>query len=684
MPGPSRRKSSFAHALLACGALIVAAAGAALSSPTTVQAAQPSTPGPSRTLPSAVPSSNTPAVDDGRVYGIAQVGDTMVVGGTFTSVNGRPRSGIAAFNRSTGALTSFAPKLNSYVNQVIPGLDSDTVYVAGNFTTVNGYNDAYVTELNLATGQQVSEFDPPVIGYSQVKDLILRGNRLYIAGTFTKVGGQTHHRLAALNATSGALDAAVDLQFNDHHNDSGTGVQGAVGVSDIDVTADGHTMVAIGNFKHVNGLLRDQVAVLDLTTTPVRVSPDWATAAYEPLGNTDLFDMYVRGVSLAPSGTYFIVATTGGVVPGTLCDSIARFELNVSSTNVNPTWVDQSGGDTMWGVTVTGSAAYVGGHNRWLNNPLGANTPKAGAVPSPGLAALDLKTGRRLSWNPGRVPLGVAVFALLATDDGLWLGSDTDFIGDHKYKRPKLAFFPYAGGHKLASTTLGRLPGTVFLASNRYGTNQLRSVGFNGTSAVLPYQKLSTQGIDFQNWRGAVMLDGTVFYGYTDGHLYERSFDGATFGPAIQVNPYHDPAWATVPTGVHDTPLGEYFDGALPSLYPYLPNLTGMAYTNGRLYYTLTGDKALHARWFVPDSGIVDETTVTAPSSVRFDDVDGMFITAGKLYYGSRSDGSLHVVKFTAGVAGSPITVTGPPTLVGKGMLWRNTAMFLTARPVPN
>ena len=32
------------------------------------------------------------------------------------------------------------------------------------------------------------------------------------------------------------------------------------------------------------------------------------------------------------------------------------------------------------------------------------------------------------------------------------------------------------------------------------------------------------------------MINGTVYYGYTDGQLYSRTFDGTTFGPATPVN----------------------------------------------------------------------------------------------------------------------------------------------------
>ena len=448
--------------------------------------------------------------------------------------------------------------------------------------------------------------------------------------------------------------------------------------------------------------------------------------------------------------------------------------------------------------------------------------------------ALDPVSGRPLQWNPGRNPPGKAVYALLATSSGLWMGSNTDYVGNYKYKRQKIVFFPYAGGTPLASTATGSLPGTVFLggsqatgatnvlyrvnagggaiqsldsgpdwladdnadssyrnsgsngagwdpvpgvdstvpsttpsavfsserwspsdnpamnwafpaeagkplqvrlyfanrcsctssvgsrafdvsidgnkvldnydivasAGDQMGTMRafditsdglvnidfghrtenplvdaieivrpdiavppasdadgLARVGFDGTSAS-PAQSVSNSGVTWGQTRGAFMVGSKVFYGQTDGYLYVRTFNGSTFSAAAKVDPYHDPAWKNV-----DNHLGGTFDGNLPTLYSQMPNVTGMAYTGGRLYYTLFGDSTLYWRWFTPDSGIVDERTFTAGSSVSFSDADGMFISDGTLYFVTKADGNLNKVSFTDGaVVGSATAVSGPCT----------------------
>ena len=173
-----------------------------------------------------------------------------------------------------------------------------------------------------------------------VNSMALRGTRLILGGNFTTAGGTAHAGLASVNATTGALDGWMSGQVSGHHNDSGSGAQGAVGVRDIDVSADGSRLVAIGNFKRVNGILRDQIAMFSLSDAASALTADWATTRYSPYCFNFAFDTYMRGVSFSPDGSYLVVAATGGQVNGSLCDTAARFETRATGADVQPTWVE--------------------------------------------------------------------------------------------------------------------------------------------------------------------------------------------------------------------------------------------------------------------------------------------------------------------------------------------------------
>jgi PKD repeat protein len=669
-------KTKLRSALAVVGSFALAVSTVSvLTTAVSAGAAQPSDPGPG-TLPSAVPSASTPSVDDGRVFAIAEIGNTIVMGGTFTSIGGTPRQSVATFYKSTGALVpGFNPTVDGEVDAVIAGPTPNTVYIGGTFKKVNGVNAKALALLNISDGSLVPSFRPPVFTNGGVNDLVLRSNELYVAGVFTAAGTDQRLGLASLNATTGALDPFLTVALTGHHNDTGSGAQSSVGGYDMDVTADGKTMVVTGNFKLADGQLRNQVALIDLSGPTAVLSP-WSTSGYAPLCSNFAFDHYVRGVSFSQDGSFFVVSATGGPHAGTLCDAISRFETT-NTPSSSATWVDESGGDTLWGITVTANAVYTGGHIRWMNNPKGGDSARAGAVPRPGMAALDVKTGRPYAWNPGHVPLGVSSFAFLATSDGVWMGYDEDYIGNRQYKRPKIAFFPYAGGYTPASTAINDLPGHLFLGGTATGTgNGLKSVAFDGATASSA--TVDSQGIDFANWRGAFMVGNSVYYGYTDNFLYSRTFDGTTFGPAVKVDPYNDPVWSDVIPYDGSPSLR----GVVPTWYSQLRNVTGMTYYQGRVYYTLSGDSHLYSKWFLPDTSVIDETTRTQSSSINFNQADGMFVSGGFLYYSSKTDSSLRKVAFSDGnVSGSATLVSGPTR---DGVNWSNRAMFLGQGVRPN
>ena len=96
---------------------------------------------------SAMPANNTPHVMNGTVMGIAQIGNKIVVAGTFTSVSPSAtfsnkaddvtRNRIFAFDATTGVIdASFNPNLGGAANTI--DTDGTYLYVGGAFGNVGG------------------------------------------------------------------------------------------------------------------------------------------------------------------------------------------------------------------------------------------------------------------------------------------------------------------------------------------------------------------------------------------------------------------------------------------------------------------------------------------------------------------------------------------------------------------
>lgn len=444
---------------------------------------------PNKRMPSDVPSKKTPWVTDGEVTKIVQVGNTMIAGGLFTTVsdpmNGTQysRQNLFAFDKTTGLVSqTFNPTVDGQVQQLMPGPLPNTVYVAGDFTKINGKGPNHLQVLDITTGQAVTSFKAPSTNGGIETMELLPNNRLFIGGFFTKIGGVAHGQLGTLNATTGALDPYMDFTVAGHHNNSGSGAQAPIGPRESDVTPAGDRLIVVGNFRTVGGLDRDQIVMIKLDPGAPSVATDWYTTGYTPICSPRAFDSYMRDVDFSPDGSYFVIAVTGGPHTGTLCDTATRWETYATGTNLSPTWTQNTGGDTLWGVGITDNAIYVGGHPRWINNPNGSDRAAQGAVPRPGIFALDPTSGIPLKWNPGRNPRGEAAYDIYPVSDGIYIVSDTDWIGDRRYQRPRIAFFPYDTGYNIASTAAGSLPGNVYIASPVTNTNVLYRVNAGGSA----------------------------------------------------------------------------------------------------------------------------------------------------------------------------------------------------------
>ncbi|MDP9239587.1 MAG: malectin [Actinomycetota bacterium] len=829
-------------------------------------------------IANVVPQTSTPDVLQNHVEEITKVGNKIILGGNFVSAQNHgttnvvTRHHILAFDATTGLIdTGFVPDLTNptypeptsqvQVNALLPGPTANTVYVGGSFKQLNGLAVPRLILLDINTGARVTTFKPAFNG--QVNDVKRFGNRLYVAGNFTTAGGQPHVGIATVNATTGALDPSMNVQLAGHHNWTTSSPSGdakaAIGAFKLDVTPDGSRVVAIGNFKtvsdatHTNGDY-DQVVLLDTSGTSAVIA-NWQTNRYDERCYSGAYDQWVRDVDFSPDGSYFVIVGTGGypLSYSNLCDAAARWETAATGSLLNPSWVDWTGGDTLLSVAITGAAVYVGGHQRWLNNKLASDRAGPGAVPRAGLGALNPVNGMPLAWNPGRDPRGAGAYAMFASSDGVYVGSDTMYIGTHRYKHERIAAFPLAGGTAVAPDSTGTLPGSVhqtgrpttlyrvnaggqalpaldlgpdwasdssdvplsllrntgslvstyggtparnavlpattptaLFSSERYdpaggsemswtfpvpagtplkvrlyfanrysgtgtigkrkfnvsidgeakladydivadtgnntgtmkefpvtsdgtvnvdlthgtienplingieiiaspatGADDVTSRTFDGIAAGAPTTDSAT-GVLWSHTRGAFMVDGRLFYGYDDGNLRKRTFDGTTFGPEVLLDPYNDPEWSDVDTG-----SGQTYRGLASGLKAAMHNATAMFYSKGRIYYTFSGRTELFSRYFQPDSGIIgSEEFVGDPGGINWSDNAGIFLDAANntLYYAKR-DGSLWSATWSPApaipVPGAPVggkPVSGTQVKVSApGEDWRGLGVFLYA-----
>lgn len=418
-----KRQMAVATALAVTG-LLPSAFGP--GTPAWAQLAQP-------TVVSANPVDYTPHVLDGTVFALAQAADLIVAGGDFTSVADAAgqfvlaRGGLFAFSRADGRINNLAVAVDGPIYAVAEG-PQRTVYIGGHFRTVNGEPHRGIAQVRIDDGSVVSSFGAN-IDFGEVRVLRQHDGWLYAGGSFKAISGVARKGLARLDLR-GRVDTGFDAQLEES-----PGLQ--VKVNDVALTSDGHTLVAIGGFAQAQGQARYQVAVFAVDAKGAALST-WDTNGYQPKCS-HYFENYVRGVDISPDNRYMVIVTTGHRNdPNLLCNTAARFDLGGEGAH-NPVWVNHTGGNTLLSVAITGPAVYVGGHQMWLDNPEGHKSAGPGAVERPGISAIDPVRGTALGWNPTRTR-GVGLRAFLATNEGLYVGSDTDQLGGEYHGR--IGMFP--------------------------------------------------------------------------------------------------------------------------------------------------------------------------------------------------------------------------------------------------
>jgi uncharacterized delta-60 repeat protein/uncharacterized repeat protein (TIGR01451 family) len=195
---------------------------------------------------------------DNPVYALAEkfVGGTnlirkLIVGGSFASINGVARGGIAQLNNDGAVDSAFNPTgANGTVYAVAVYSTNDVInggkiLIGGDFTTVNGSARAHVARLN-TDGTLDATFDPGAGPGDSVRAMAIQiDGRVVIGGLFTNVDGAILNHIARLNG-----NGALDSNFN-----PGVGANDLVNCIAIQ---EDQKIVFGGAFTRANGVTRNR------------------------------------------------------------------------------------------------------------------------------------------------------------------------------------------------------------------------------------------------------------------------------------------------------------------------------------------------------------------------------------------------------------------------------------------
>src|SRR6266508_1533778 len=365
---------------------------------------------PARAVPSPTAAS-TLQFYGGEVHAIAQIGTTIYVGGSFTSVGYGSgtiaRAYLAALDAGSGLLVeAFDPRPDNAVDALLKSADGAWLYAGGVFNRIGGCTPCdRLAMLAPATGAANPAFHPqPNAG---VLKLALSGRTLYLGGKFTSVAGVSRLRLAAVDAITGGLGTRLTLAAN-------------AAVRDLAVNPAGTTLYLAGSFTRISGTTRYNFASVDAASR--------ALTAWNPNIHASGW-----GVALSPNGATAFMTTADG--NESICNAGHESVIAMSATGSGtPSVLWHNGGapgcaytsGDINAVEATASAVYIGGHLTNLctvrNRSYTTACPGALTVRNH-LAALDPATGVPLSWNPGATGVR-GVLAIRALAAGLGVGGD--------------------------------------------------------------------------------------------------------------------------------------------------------------------------------------------------------------------------------------------------------------------
>lgn len=152
---------------------------------------------------------------DGTVWDLKVVDNKLIVAGQFTNVNGTPlTAGLAAVDLITGTtISGWTASLSlsgSTARPYVRAMDvvGDTIYIGGNFTSVSASpaesrSRGRVAAVAVSNGNSNNSFLPD-LNNGTVYDIETTNGRVYIVGDFEGINGDPSRGVAIVDETTGA------------------------------------------------------------------------------------------------------------------------------------------------------------------------------------------------------------------------------------------------------------------------------------------------------------------------------------------------------------------------------------------------------------------------------------------------------------------------------------------------
>jgi hypothetical protein len=440
---------------IAVGATTVAVAGSTVAAPAADAATGPVSAAPASGTPELANTGSTQTVRQ-----IAKCGSYMYAVGSFSTIKRYSttytRNNVFRFSATSpyAVDTKWNPNVNGVVNSIAFTKGCSGAYLGGAFTSVHGTAVVNIAQVSTSGGGAVvTSFTHNANG--QVETLKRHQSHLLVGGYFTSIsGGTADPYMASLDTTTGKDDGFLHLGISGNYqfcSGSKCASRNGTRVYNQQVSHGGTLDLVEGDFTSAGGLPRRQIFMLNLATSPAKVT-GWTSPEFDGSDPTDYpyyncwftEPFYLKAAAWSADDSAVYIATTGyhpyqlpgGSYPRSgLCDAAASFPAK--QTSVTHTWIEYTGCDSYYSVAADASAVYVGGHERWYGNPDGCDFAGTGAVADPGMAGLHLNGSlwKNSSGSPRYTrSRGKGADDMLATTAGLWIASDNGLVVGPKFE----------------------------------------------------------------------------------------------------------------------------------------------------------------------------------------------------------------------------------------------------------